>query len=117
MMLEYLTEVVRVGMDADDLVPSADNAKAVAKIVDWIREPKSNDIRRASSTVIMALFSLNASNFTQILETLPKPSQVPPPPPSSPPFLSLLRALSLLSATRRGVGLNGLGPAVWPIKY
>lgn len=74
-VLIYLNNLACI-MDSSHLKNSSDVRQAVMKIVQWTTEPKSADVRRASQNLLVALFSTNAAEFTSILSTFSKPSQV-----------------------------------------
>ena len=106
--LDYLREVLGL-MSPSEL--SADGPgelrKAVLKIIQWTSDPKSQDVRRASAATIVALFSINASEFARILEHFDKRYQVsqtqfPPPCPDQPLWPAIAR--EMLSFTRSSGG-------------
>uniref|UniRef100_A0A914W2I6 TOG domain-containing protein n=1 Tax=Plectus sambesii TaxID=2011161 RepID=A0A914W2I6_9BILA len=73
-LLEYLHDLL-LRMDSGAFSNTAEVRQAVSKIISWVNEPKSADVRRVSQEVLVAMFSLNASAFSTILATFPKPSQ------------------------------------------
>ena len=63
-------------MDANDFTNTAVARLAITRIITWISEPKSADIRKESAAVIVALFQLNPSEFSMVLSSLPNSIQV-----------------------------------------
>ncbi|XP_046480774.1 CLIP-associating protein 1-A isoform X2 [Neodiprion pinetum] len=63
---------------ADTAVPSALNssaASALARLLDWTNDMKSQDVRRHAQNAVIALYNLNTPQVTMILSDLPKPYQ------------------------------------------
>lgn len=73
-LLQYLTGLVAL-MDASDFTNTALIRLAVSRIVTWISEPKSPDVRKEASAVIVALFQLNTPEFTMMLSNVPNSIQ------------------------------------------
>ena len=63
-------------MDANDFTNTAVARLAITRIITWISEPKSADIRKESAALIVALFQLNPSEFSMVLSSLPNSIQV-----------------------------------------
>lgn len=74
-ILSYMTRVVREMKSHEFMASSSDTKLAVSRIVTWSTEPRSPDVRDRARALIVALFDLNSSEFSQMLWTLPKPFQ------------------------------------------
>lgn len=64
---------------AEDSEPSAFNSSAVSalpRLIDWMSDMKSQDVRRQAQNAVMALYNLNPSQVTIFLSELPKSYQV-----------------------------------------
>ncbi|KAM4688025.1 CLIP-associating protein 2 [Discoglossus pictus] len=73
-ILKYI-ETLTQQMDPGDFVNSSETRLAVSRIITWTTELKSSDVRKASQTVLIALFELNTPEFTMLLGALPKTFQ------------------------------------------
>lgn len=73
-LLQYLLGLVAL-MDASDFMNTGPIRLAISKIITWISEPKSADVRKEASSVIVALFQLNTPEFTTMLSNLPNSIQ------------------------------------------
>lgn len=73
-LLQYTRGLIAL-MDANDFTNSTPTRLAVSRIITWISEPKSVDVRKESSAVIVALFKLNPSEFSTMLSNLPNSIQ------------------------------------------
>ena len=73
-LLQYTRGLIAL-MDASDFVNSTPIRLAVSRIVTWISEPKSADVRKEASAVIIALFQLNSPEFSMMLSNLPSSIQ------------------------------------------
>lgn len=63
---------------ADTAEPSALNSSAgsaLARLIDWTNDMKSQDVRRHAQNAVIALYNLNTPQVTMILSDLPKPYQ------------------------------------------
>ncbi|XP_065684117.1 CLIP-associating protein 1 isoform X4 [Hydra vulgaris] len=69
-LLEYLRGLIH-NMDPSDFVNTAPIRLAVSRIVTWISEPKSSDVRKEATLVIIALFQLNSPEFSSMLSGVP----------------------------------------------
>ena len=74
-LLQYTRGLIAL-MDANDFTNSAVTRLAITRVITWISEPKSADIRKESANVIVALFQLNPSEFSMVLSSLPNSIQV-----------------------------------------
>lgn len=64
---------------ADTAEPSALNSSAgsaLARLIDWTNDMKSQDVRRHAQNAVISLYNLNTPQVTMILSDLPKPYQV-----------------------------------------
>ncbi|KAK3765442.1 hypothetical protein RRG08_066989 [Elysia crispata] len=73
-MLSYLHGLI-ISMDPSDFINSSDSRLAVSKIIAWTNEPRNVDVRKASQSVLIALFNLNPAEFSVLLSELPKTFQ------------------------------------------
>ncbi|KAJ8035590.1 CLIP-associating protein 1 [Holothuria leucospilota] len=73
-MLRYL-ETLSDLMEPSGFQNSSETRLAVSRIIAWIKEDKSMDVRRASSSVLIALFELNTSEFSAMLAFFPRSYQ------------------------------------------
>ncbi|XP_028837868.1 CLIP-associating protein 1-B-like isoform X17 [Denticeps clupeoides] len=73
-ILKYIESLARQ-MDPTDFVNSSETRLAVSRIITWISEPKSSDVRKAAQMVLISLFELNTPEFTMLLGALPKTFQ------------------------------------------
>ncbi|XP_071824889.1 CLIP-associating protein 1-like isoform X4 [Apostichopus japonicus] len=73
-MLRYLETLSDV-MEPSGFQNSSETRLAVSRIISWIKEDKSMDVRRASSSVLVALFELNTSEFSAMLAFFPRSYQ------------------------------------------
>lgn len=74
-MLRYL-ETLSDLMEPSGFQNSSETRLAVSRIIAWIKEDKSMDVRRASSSVLIALFELNTSEFSAMLAFFPRSYQL-----------------------------------------
>ncbi|XP_059140831.1 CLIP-associating protein 1-B-like isoform X17 [Physella acuta] len=73
-VLNYLHSLI-ISMDPSDFINSMDARLAVSKVISWTIEPRSPDVRKASQSVLIALFNLNPAEFSLLLSELPKTFQ------------------------------------------
>ncbi|KAK3106105.1 hypothetical protein FSP39_012814 [Pinctada imbricata] len=73
-MLSYLHSLLLM-MDPSDFMNSADTRLALSRIINWLAEPKSVDVRKGAQSVLIAMFNLNPSEFSLMLSALPKAFQ------------------------------------------
>ncbi|BFZ22654.1 hypothetical protein BsWGS_25692 [Bradybaena similaris] len=73
-VLNYLHSLL-LTMDPSDFVNSMDARLAVSKVISWTIEPRNVDVRKASQSVLIALFNLNPAEFSVLLSELPKTFQ------------------------------------------
>ncbi|TPP56218.1 CLAP1 [Fasciola gigantica] len=74
-LLEYLKDLILM-MNPDAIAaPTPEMNLAISRIISWSTEPKSADVRRMASRVIIKLYDLNTSSFSAILQSLPRASQ------------------------------------------
>ncbi|RTG86170.1 CLIP-associating protein 1/2, partial [Schistosoma bovis] len=71
-LLEYMKDLIL--MMSPDLIanPSNEVINAIGKIISWSAEPKSADVRRMASRVVIKLFDLNSTSFSNLLQSLPR---------------------------------------------
>ncbi|VDO86582.1 unnamed protein product [Schistosoma margrebowiei] len=71
-LLEYMKDLIL--MMSPDLIanPSNEVINAIGKIISWSAEPKSADVRRMASRVVIKLFDLNSTSFSTLLQSLPR---------------------------------------------
>ena len=62
-------------MDASDFTNTVLIRLAVSRIVTWISEPKSPEVRKEATAVIVALFQLNSAEFSCLLSNVPNSIQ------------------------------------------
>ncbi|XP_020709116.2 CLIP-associating protein 1-A isoform X3 [Athalia rosae] len=70
--LTFITQI------ADTAEPSALNSSggsALARLLDWTNDVKSQDVRRHAQNAVIALYNLNTPQVTMILSDLPRPYQ------------------------------------------
>ncbi|TGZ57795.1 hypothetical protein CRM22_009853 [Opisthorchis felineus] len=71
-LLEYLKDLILM-MSPDALnSPSQEVTSAIARIISWSGEPKSPEIRRMASRVVIKLYDLNSTSFAAISQGLPR---------------------------------------------
>ncbi|CAH8856051.1 unnamed protein product [Trichobilharzia szidati] len=74
-LLEYMKDLILM-MSPDAIAnPSSEVTNAIGRIISWSGEPKSADVRRMASRVVIKLFDLNSSSFTNLLQALPRTAQ------------------------------------------
>lgn len=73
-LLHYLLDLTAL-MDSSDMRSASETRLAISRIITWVTEPKSQDVRKAAESVITALFELNPGEFSQMLGVLPKTFQ------------------------------------------
>lgn len=74
-LLEYLKDLIL--MMSPDMVSSLtpEICSAISRIITWSAEPKSADVRRMASRVIIKLYDLNSTSFTATLQSMPRAIQ------------------------------------------
>lgn len=70
-VLKYLQDLLCV-MEPSDMNTSDDLRYAVGKIVSYTAEPKSVDVRKTAQAVLLGLYNLNSTEFSLLLNDLPK---------------------------------------------
>lgn len=71
-VLQYLTSLISI-MDPSEFPSTSNETKlGLMKIISWTASPKSSEFRKAGEEVLVALFSLNAPEFSVLLNQLPK---------------------------------------------
>uniref|UniRef100_A0A0X3P8A4 TOG domain-containing protein n=1 Tax=Schistocephalus solidus TaxID=70667 RepID=A0A0X3P8A4_SCHSO len=74
-MLEYIKDLL-VMMPSDALCnPPVEVVKAITRIITWSTEPKSAEVRRLASRVIIKMSDLNSDNFTHLIQQIPRGQQ------------------------------------------
>ncbi|VDM15797.1 unnamed protein product [Hydatigera taeniaeformis] len=74
-VLEYLKDLL-VMMPVDAINnPSSEMVKSIARVIAWSTEPKSADVRRLASRVVIKLSDLNPAAFASVVKQMPKASQ------------------------------------------
>ncbi|KAL5112926.1 CLIP-associating protein 1 [Taenia crassiceps] len=74
-VLEYLKDLL-VMMPVDAISnPSSEMVKSIARVIAWSTEPKSADVRRLASRVVIKLSDLNPAAFASVVKQMPKASQ------------------------------------------
>ncbi|EUB64464.1 CLIP-associating protein [Echinococcus granulosus] len=74
-VLEYLKDLL-VMMPVDTINnPSNEMVKSIARVIAWSTEPKSADVRRLASRVVIKLSDLNPAAFASVVKQMPKASQ------------------------------------------
>ncbi|VDN09581.1 unnamed protein product [Dibothriocephalus latus] len=74
-MLEYIKDLL-VMMPEDALSnPPVEVVKAITRIITWSTEPKSADVRRLASRVIIKMSDLNPDNFNRLIQQIPRTQQ------------------------------------------
>ncbi|CAL8096213.1 unnamed protein product [Calicophoron daubneyi] len=74
-LLEYLKDLILM-MNPDTIsAPTPEMSLAISRIISWSTEPKSADVRRMASRVVIKLFDLNAASFSTVLQGLPRTIQ------------------------------------------
>nr|VZH94977.1 unnamed protein product [Spirometra erinaceieuropaei] len=74
-MLEYIKDLlVMMPMDALNS-PPVEVVKAITRIITWSTEPKSAEVRRLSSRVIIKMSDLNPDNFSHLIQQIPRSQQ------------------------------------------
>ncbi|CAH8564318.1 unnamed protein product [Heterobilharzia americana] len=74
-LLEYMKDLILM-MSPDVIAnPTNEMTNAIGKIISWSGEPKSADVRRMASRVVIKLFDLNPSSFSNLLQALPRTAQ------------------------------------------
>lgn len=63
-------------MEMSEFINNSDTRGAVSKIITWVEEPKSGDIRTAAKSVIVSMFNLNPPEFSALITGLQKTFQV-----------------------------------------
>ncbi|XP_022108321.1 CLIP-associating protein 2-like isoform X5 [Acanthaster planci] len=73
-LLRYMESLSEL-MDPSQFTNSSETRLAVSRIISWTKEAKSPDVRKASQSVLIALFELNTPEFSAMLSVLPKTFQ------------------------------------------
>lgn len=74
-VLDYLKDLL-VMMPVDAISnPTPEMVKSVIRIIAWSTEPKSADVRRLASRVVIKLSHLNPTAFSSMVQMMPKTSQ------------------------------------------
>lgn len=73
--LHYLYQLVQQ-MEMSEFINNTDTKCAVAKIISWVEEPKSAEVRSAAKTVVGSMFNLNPPELNSLLSGLERPLQV-----------------------------------------
>nr|CDS27010.1 CLIP associating protein 1 [Hymenolepis microstoma] len=74
-VLDYLKDLL-VMMPVDTISnPTPEMVKSVIRIITWSTEPKSADVRRLASRVVIKLSHLNPAAFSSMVQMMPKASQ------------------------------------------
>ncbi|KAM7541447.1 hypothetical protein Aperf_G00000041038 [Anoplocephala perfoliata] len=74
-VLDYLKDLL-VMMPVDAINnPTPEMVKSISRIIAWSTEPKSADVRRLASRVVIKLSHLNSTAFTNMVQMMPKASQ------------------------------------------
>lgn len=63
-------------MEMSEFFNNVDSRSAISKIITWVEEPKSADVRTAAKCVIVSMFNLNPPEFSAITSGLQKTFQV-----------------------------------------
>lgn len=71
-----LTFITQIAESAEPSAVQASVGPAIAKLLDWTNDVKSQDVRRFAHNAVIAIYNLNPSQFTIILSELPKYYQV-----------------------------------------
>ena len=71
--LTFITQITETS-EPSALTSSA--GTALARLIDWTNDVKSQDVRRHAQSTVIALYNLNPSQVTMILSELPKYYQV-----------------------------------------
>ncbi|XP_058794027.1 CLIP-associating protein 1-A isoform X3 [Phymastichus coffea] len=67
-----LTFIAQIAETAEPSAVSSSAGPGLARLLDWTKDAKSQDVRRHAQTAVIALYNLNPSQFTMILSELPK---------------------------------------------
>ncbi|XP_067126755.1 CLIP-associating protein 1-like isoform X1 [Centruroides vittatus] len=71
-LLNYLHSLLRI-MDPSEFSSSSTETKlAITKIITWMADPKSSELRKCAQEVIIATFNLNSPEFSILLTHIPK---------------------------------------------
>ncbi|VEL07337.1 unnamed protein product [Protopolystoma xenopodis] len=71
-LLEHMKDLLLM-MGPDTIYNSnPETVMAVSRIISWSTEPKSAEVRRMASRVVIKLFDLNPSNFFQLIQNIPR---------------------------------------------
>lgn len=63
-------------MEMSEFINNGDTRGAVSKIISWVDEPKSSEIRSAAKSVVGSMFNLNPPELNSLLSALDKSLQV-----------------------------------------
>ncbi|XP_067933502.1 CLIP-associating protein 1-A-like [Watersipora subatra] len=72
--LHYLYQLVQQ-MEMSEFINNGDTRGAVSKIISWVDEPKSSEIRSAAKSVVGSMFNLNPPELNSLLSALDKSLQ------------------------------------------
>ncbi|XP_038058526.1 CLIP-associating protein 1-like isoform X3 [Patiria miniata] len=73
-LLRYMESLSEL-MDPSQFTNSSETRLAVSRIISWTKEAKNPEVRKASQSVLIALFELNTPEFSSMLSVLPKTFQ------------------------------------------
>lgn len=71
-----LTFISQIAETAEPSALNSSAGSALARLLDWTNDMKSQDVRRHAQNAVIALYNLNTPQVTMILSDLPKPYQV-----------------------------------------
>ncbi|XP_054708100.1 CLIP-associating protein 1-like [Uloborus diversus] len=71
-ILKYLSSLIPEMDPGKFSSANSEVSFAVMKMISWIVQPKGSDIRKYSEDVLVALFSLNAAEYSKLVDQLPK---------------------------------------------
>lgn len=63
-------------MDMSEFINNSDARLAISRIITWVEEPKSAEIRAGAKSVVVSMFNLNPPEFSALITGLQKPLQV-----------------------------------------
>lgn len=63
-------------MEMSEFINNGDTRGAVSKIIGWVEEPKSAEIRAAAKSVLNSMFNLNPPELNSLLSHVDKRLQV-----------------------------------------
>lgn len=71
-----LTFITQIAETAEPSALGSSAATALARLLDWSNDVKSQDVRRHAQNAVISLYNLNTPQVTMILSELPKYYQV-----------------------------------------